>query len=496
MADSTFERPRCLVLLLSILVIGGCQGSTQSPVPPATLAITHVTLIDGVHDEAQTNMTVLVDGDRIVAVGPADELVAAEGTPQLNGEDRFLIPGLWDMHVHLAMGEPEIEPSRQLELYLAHGVVGVRDMGSEWQQIQTLRQRVADGEVRGPKIVSSGPFVNGPQAEQPEVLSVTDEAEARQAVQSLVAMGVDFVKAQAALSREAYLALVDEARLNDLPVHGHIPDALTALEVSAAGQRTIEHVSPAIASDAGMFFSTSANEQELRQELMDLAAARGRDDADPQALATRYRALQQSLVATYDEAKGSELFAALRANETWVVPTLVWSRAYVPPNDQWPTDLPLDLLPVASRQRWEGIYERYFAGANPEKLTGYQRLDDGSRSLVGALHRAGVGVLAGTDSPFGYVIPGFSLHQELEMLVLAGLSPGEALATATSSPAKLLGQLATRGTIEVGKVADLVLLTANPLEDIRNSRKIDSVVIAGTSLSRAELDGVLATSAP
>ncbi len=500
MVDFICERARGLGLLvlplvmLTLLVVG-CDAPTP-PVPDATLAITNVTLIDGANPEPQANMTVLVDGEQIVAVGPSSDVVPAEGTERLDGEGRFLIPGLWDMHVHLAMGEPEMDVDRQLDLHLAHGVVGVRDMGSDWQKVEALRQQLAEGVIQGPKIVSSGPFVNGPQAEQPGALPVANEAEARQAVRSLASMGVDFVKVQAGLSQESYQAVVDEARQLQLPVHGHIPDALTAMEVSAAGQRTIEHVSPAIASDGALFFSTSAKEDALRQELVDITAAQGSEGADRQALAIRNRTLQQDLIATYDEEKASRLFDALRANDTWVVPTLAWSRSYLPPDDTWTADLPLAVLPEATQQRWAGIYERFFVNATEEKLAGYQRIADGSLALVGNLHQAGVGLLAGTDSPSGYVIPGFSLHQELEMLVASGLSPGEALAAATTGPATLLGQLATRGTIEVGKVADLVLLTANPLQDIRHSRKIESVVLAGQVLARSRLDQLLAAPTP
>ncbi len=452
-----------------------------------------MTVIDGA--EARPEMTVLVDGERIAAVGPASELVVAEGVPAVDGGGRFLIPGLWDIHVHLANEEaPAIPPERQLALYLAHGVVGVRDMGSDWQKIEALRERLAAGEIEGPEIVSPGPYVDGPQPAAPAVVPVADAGEARAAVRDLVERGTDFVKLQANLSRDAYLAAVDEAGQLGAAVHGHVPDAMTALEVAAAGQQTIEHVSPALPSDGAIFFSCSAREDELRRELAAIAADRAAEGADRQRLGERTRALQRALVESYDEEKAAALFAALREHGTRVVPTLVWSRTYSPPGPELPADLPAGVMPPAMRERWQGIWDGYFERAGPERLALSGQIAEGSLALVGALHEAGVGILAGTDSPFGFVLPGFSLHQELELLVAAGLTPGEALGAATRGAAELL-DLEGRGAIEAGQRADLVLLEADPLADVANSREIAAVVAGGELYSRSDLDRLLTEAA-
>ena len=308
---------RCCRETFTMMLLAGMISACSPPglpePPPATLAVTHVTLIDGSGSDGQEDMTVLVDGDRIVAVGSAADLATDDSVPTVDGQGRFLIPGLWDLHVHLANNpEVEIAPERQLALYLAHGVVGVRDMGSDWQKIQSLRQQVAAGEIQAPEIVASGPYIDGPQEGRPSVLPVADAEAARLAVRSLAAMGVDFVKAQANLSRPAYLAVVDEARTIGLAVHGHIPDALTAAEVSDAGQRTIEHASPVLPSDAAILFSCSTREEELRREHSEINAARQSEGADPQELTKRYRALQLALVETYSEEKAEELFATLK----------------------------------------------------------------------------------------------------------------------------------------------------------------------------------------
>lgn len=466
--------------------VTGC-GEAPPAVPSATLAITGVTLIDGVGGAGRPDVTVLVDGDRIVAVGPAAELPPPPSAEVVDGRGRFLIPGLWDAHVHLA-GEaaPAIPPEHQLALYLVHGVVAVRDMGSDWQRIAELRERLASGELVGPEIVAPGPFVDGPQDPGPAVRPVADAAEARQAVRELAELGVDFVKVQARLPREAYHAVIEEARSVGLPVHGHVPDALSAQEVSAAGQRTIEHVSPALPSDGAIFFSISSREAELRAELAALAAGAGGEDRARRA--ARNAALQAALIDDSSAQRTDELAEQLRTKGTWVVPTLIWSRSYLPPSPDLAPDLPRDVLPEAVRERWSGIYARYFENATPEKLALNRRIADASIELVGALHRAGVGLLAGSDSTFGFVLPGFALHQELELLVAAGLSPAEALRAATRGPAELLGQGADRGTVETGKLADLVLLAADPLADVRNTRTIVGVIDAGVHHDRDELD--------
>ncbi len=247
----------------------------------------------------------------------------------------------------------------------------------------------------------------------------------------------------------------------------------------------------ALASDGAIFFSCSAREDELRRELADIATARAAEGADRQQLAERTRQLQRALIESYDEAKAAALFQVLRDNGTRVVPTLIWSQSYSPPAAELPEDLPTQVMPQAMLEQWQGIYEGYFARATPDKLALNHQLAEGSLDLVRALKAAGVTVLAGTDSPFGFVLPGFSLHQELELLVAAGFTPGEALAAATRGGAELLGQLEARGTVEVGKRADLVLLDANPLADVRNTRKIEAVIAGGRLYSRAELDGAI-----
>jgi imidazolonepropionase-like amidohydrolase len=335
--------------------------------------------------------------------------------------------------------------------------------------------------------------VDGPQPADAAVLPVANAAEARAAVRALKARGVDFIKVQAKLSRESYLAVADEAKHQGISFAGHVPESMNAGEVSDAGQRSLEHLSPALPGDAGILLACSGQEAELRQALAALSAAEQKPDANQEELRARTRELQAKLLDSYSPTKADALLARLARNRTWVVPTLIFSQSYRPLSPQdLGQDVPLQYVPAATRQRWEERRKRYVESAPPETFTLTRRVAEKSLALAAALHRAGVPLLAGTDSFDGFDISGFSLHQELALLVQAGLRPTEALQTATTNPAKFLGREHDAGTVEVGKMADLVLLDANPLEDIRNTRKIRGVVLHGRFFDRVALDKMLA----
>ena len=448
------------------------------PAADPPLAITGVTVIDATGASPRAGFTVLVRDGRIAALGPADSVTVPAGARRLDGAGKFLIPGLWDMHLHLAVApEPRLAEDVMLPLLLRHGVVGVRDMGGDFDRIESLRAAIAAGTLAGPRIVAPGPFVDGPQDRSATVIPVRNEAEALSAVRDLKARGVDFVKVQAGLSREAWQAVGAESRRLGIPFAGHVPDAVSASEIPGSGQRTIEHISPALPGDAALLFACSRRETELRAELLALTAD---TKATREERRARRRALQAALLDGYDEARAQALFARLKAEGVAVVPTLVWSRTQLPQSEtDLGGDVPLLGVPKEMADRWTSQRRSAVAGLTPEAFTLFRRIADHSRLVVGALHRAGVTLLAGTDAIDAFVVPGFALHQELELLVQAGLTPMEALQTATREPARFLGLEAERGTIEVGKAADLVLLEADPLADIRNTRRVVTVVLRG-----------------
>lgn len=488
-----------LALATALTTAASAPGSATEPAAPS-LAVTHATVIDATGRPPLPDATVLIAGDRITAVGPAAEVAVPPGTRLVDARGKFLIPALWDMHVHLAnQAEADLPSALLARLLLAHGVVGARDMGGDWDRIVALRRAIAASEFHAPEILSPGPFLDGPHDPDPIFVSVLGAADAPAAVAKVVGLGVDFLKVQSGLSREAHAALASEANRLGLPFVGHIPEALTALEVVRTGQLSIEHVSPALPGDAGLMRGCSAAEDRLLREIAEWNAYVARPDADREEARRRQREIQSLHLDPWDRGRMATLFREMKERGTRAVPTLIWSRSFRPlaPEDDG-RGIPMELFPAAFRERVLAGRRRYLDATPPPVLELNRRIAARSADLVGELQRAGVPILAGTDTTDAFVVPGFSLHQELELLVGAGLSPLAALQAATIAPARFLGRETQQGTVEAGKRADLVVLDANPLEDIRNTRRIFALVAGGSLADRAALDRLLApgTGAP
>ncbi|MEP7347242.1 MAG: amidohydrolase family protein, partial [Gemmatimonadaceae bacterium] len=409
------------------------------------IAFTHVAVIDGRAPAALLDRTVVVTGKRIVAEGPAASVKVPGDARVVDARGKFLIPGLWDMHVHTVMpGGAGV-----LALYVASGVTGVRDMAGEWGQLKTWRREIAAGERIGPRMIVSGPYLEGGDVPIPHLLVRTPN-EAQPAVDSLLRLGVDFVKVHSQLTRDTYFAIARAARARGIPFAGHVPRSVGAADASDSGQRSLEHL------------LTIPNQCEPGEQ---------------QRLEPKYP-LQSVFYrcATEDLAP---LFARFVRNDTWIVPTL--SAQYEVAI--WPThDVPGDafarFIPDSLRRYVAEIFPMPDSIPPNADVTG-RALFAKRVAIVGAMHRAGVHILPGTDAPLRNSPPGFGLHQELGYFVQAGFTAFEALQSATIEPARFLGMLDSLGTVEVGKVADLVLLEANPLSDIRNAARPTLVVANG-----------------
>jgi hypothetical protein len=429
------------------------------------LVITHVTVIDATGAAGKSDMTVTVVGDRIARIEKSSRKIFKDAQV-IDGRGKFLIPGLWDMHVHTNFGDwlPGGEEII-LPLFVANGVTGVRDMGGDLHQLLRWRDRINAGTILGPRMVISGPMIDGAPPHFPASVPVTTAAEGRKAVDDLKEGGADFIKVQSYIPRDAYFAVADESKKQGMTFVGHVPDAIRASEASNAGQKSIEHYT-------GIFEGCSTVEDEL------LKGPKG----------------PRRVLETYSEPKCAALIALLAKNGTWQVPTLTWERG------QWLIDdMDLSQSPGAKyaaaswrNKTYKQFTESILKELDTDPVAFRRQFVAKELEMTLAMHRAGVPLMAGTDTAAGvYVIPGFSLHQELELFVKAGLTPMEALQTATLNPAKFLGRGRDSGTVETGKVADLVLLDANPLDDIRNTRKISGVVLGGRYFSPADLDKIL-----
>jgi hypothetical protein len=349
---------------------------------------------------------------------------------------------------------------------------------------------VRRGTIEGPHVLTPGPFVDGPGEDDPSFRRVGDAAGARAAVDALATAGVDFIKVQANLSRPAWDAVLDEAGRRSLAVAGHVPILFPAADVVSGGQRSIEHISPALVGDAGLLFACSMREAELRREL--LAIERDRATSTPEQIRKRDAALRVALVDSYDAGRAAALGRAIAAKGEWIVPTLIWSNSFRPlgPADDG-SDLPMDIVPAATRSRWQAGRSAYLKAATAADFEAASRVARRAAEAVAALHHAGAPVLAGTDTFDAFDLPGISLHQELELLAGAGLTPLEAIQSATRNAAEWRKAGAREGTLAEGKRADLVLLDADPLADIRNTRRIGAVVQDGRLRGRAGLDQLM-----
>lgn len=440
-----------------------------------TLAFTHVTVIDATGAPPMGDMTVVIEGDQITGLGKTRRVTVPKGARVVDAKGKFLIPGLWDMHAHISY-------SYFLKLQIANGVTGLREMGgspAEFEAIREQRRRIADGHLLGPRIVTAGIVVDGPrEMSRPNSLYVTSDREGREAVDSLKKLGADFVKVYSMLPRDGYFAIAAEAMHEGLAFAGHLPASVNASEASDAGQKSLEHL-------FGVLVGCSSIEAQLTAESKAAIEKSGISGFVTAEIGAQLKAL-----GSYDERTAATLFARFVRNGTWQVPTLTgWKNLATDDDRQLINDHRNRYIPRERREAWKSQRDGLLKSLPAESFKG--GLTQKQFEVVRAMQRAGVGIMTGTDSAGLYLYPGFSLHEELALLVKAGLTPMEALQAATRNPAKYLGLLERLGTVEKGKLADLVLLDANPLLAISNTQRIAAVVMGGKLITKPELEQLL-----
>lgn len=463
--------------MVALCILVACSAPANKPI-----LITNVTVINPASSSTRAGYSVLVQDAKIVDAGPPGVVGTPKGAIVIDGSGKFLIPGLCDMHVHLTgAGEPNGSREFILPLLVANGITTVREMGGYIDAIKSLRAEIASGKRIGPEIYFTGPYLDGkPPSFQPSIV-VESAADAEAAVQKLKDAQVSYVKVQSRLRPDAYFAIADAARRHDLRFVGHVPDTVSASAASDAGQYSIEHLT-------GVLLATSSREEELRGRLLTNMPNQTAEQAH-----ARMQTWIHDLLKTQSAEKSGELYRKFATNGTWNVPTLVLLKnlAYLTPETRAAQDWREKYLPAAEREIWQRGIRDCFAGEDGNSFAQRAELMAKSIDVVRGMHDAGAPLMAGTDTSAPNVYPGFSLHEELALLVRAGLTPMEALQTATSRPAEFLGKKKEQGMIARGMKADLVLLDANPLERIENTQKIRAVIINGRLLDRAALDAML-----
>lgn len=442
------------------------------------IAIINARVVDVARGTIRSESAVLIRGSQIVALGGRE---LAPGARLIDARGMFVIPGLWDMHAHPWLTADVFFPQFILDLQIANGVTAIRDMFGPLAAAEQWQKGIRSGSVRGPRLLLAGPMIDGPGSAWATAgaNTVRDEKEARDAVKDLSRRGVDFINVYERLPRAAYLAILDEARLRGLPVVGHVPAGVTALEASARGQRCIEHL-------ANVAIACSRSPEALQEQWSAALLKPDSAELSRALLLAEVRALQD-----FDEARCRDVAQRFAKNGTWHDPTLVTlASAYL-------ADLPAlrrqseTYVPQEIRVTWKREKNDLWRLLRDDELAMAKQVFPKFFRIVRLFQEHGVGLLAGSDWPVPFVVPGFSLHDELEMLVTAGLTPAEALRTATLNPATFAGLAGESGTVDPGKLADLVILAANPLEDIRNTAKITGVIVRGEYYDRAAIDRLL-----
>jgi imidazolonepropionase-like amidohydrolase len=454
------------LLLAPLTCLPGTSAAAQTP-PPRSLVLAHVTIVDVRTGNLLPDQSVVISAGKIASVTASAATKSSADSRTIDCAGLYLIPGLWDMHVHLEFGDwfPHSKEI-SLPLFIANGVTGVRDMGSELETVQSWRSDIEAGHLVGPRIYTSGPMLDGPKPRFPSSIAITTPEDGRRAVGDLKHRGADFIKFQSLIPREAVFAIADEAKKQHIPFEGHVPDSVRASEMSEAGMKSFEHL-------IGIFEGSSPLEDEF----------------------LKGNKTETRFLESYDPVRAEKLADLLAAHYTWQCPTLVWERGG---NLLDVTDLSKDERAKYAPRSWKNTTWLRFTdeikhGYQTDNLATRKKFIEKELEVVRMLHKKGVPFLAGTDTPPGvYIFPGFSLHEELQRFVAAGFTPLEAVQTATLNPAEFFGLESQLGSIEPGKFADLVLLKANPLADISNTQKIAAVLSHGRYFSTDDLKKLLA----
>jgi len=449
------------LLLLALTALTACSAAVPTPknirLPGNRYIIADVTVVDVEKGIAIPGQTVLVAGDRIEKIGAPGEIGLPEGARIIDGHGLYLMPGLVDAHVHY-LDAPVFG-----RLMIANGVLLVRDMGMPTDYILKLRDELNRGEMLGPEMVATGAILDGDPPLIPSIsLGVRTPEEGRAAVREQAEAGVDMIKVYSSLDQDVFLAIVDEAQKYGLKVVGHVPDSIYIEDAAAAGLRSSEHffgfekvIAKLLGQPVHLNYAGMGAEASYLQRLGEV------DPAELEQVYQRIGASGMTVCPTVITFKvGTEISAFQAGNfpgKEYISPNVleIWKSQWSQQND----------LPDYIWQNWA--------------------------QMVSGLNQAGVPLMVGTDLMVPGILPGYSVHEEMAIWQEAGIPPADVLRSATLVPAQFMGLGDRLGSLGEGKTASMVLVRANPLEDIRNAEQIEGVFLRGQYFSRQDLDRLL-----
>ncbi len=416
------------------------------------LIITNINIVDVITGEIKENQTVAIDSDSITAIYEKEQR-HSDSTKVIDGHGKFLIPGLWDMHTHYHWTHTDANP-----IIIANGVTGVRDMWGNMEVINDIRNKIEAGEIIAPDIYTAGNIIDGDPPNWQGSAGVATPEEAIIEVNQQIDLGVDFIKVYTFLSEECFTAIAELANKRNKPFAGHVPKGMSIYQTIDAGMICSEHLD-------GILSACSSKEDSLKK--------------------LTYREFIKASYETFNEEKFDSLCDVLAQSNMWLCPTLtaICANGY------------RDDTTFTNDNRIDYFSENFTSWWKSDKTPDFI-MDSRNRyllqeSLIGKMNKRGVKFIAGTDYPNPYCFPGFSIHDELSLFVKGGMSELDALKAATINGAVFMGKENEFGSVEVGKLASLVLLNKNPLENIENTKSIESVILRGKVFDRTALDEML-----
>ena len=458
---NTFKKLMACAILFSFIHV---EGYSQN------LLIRNVTIVDVKNGKLVAAQDVTVNSGRIISVQKTSQKNKAETI--IDGKGKYLMPGLWDMHVHFGGGDTLIQENRDLlSLYVLYGITTVRDAAADLSQnVLQWKKEIAEGKLEGPTIFTSGPKIEGYKSIWVGDIEIDNREELNRALDSLQKLKVDFIKiTDNTLKPELYLQALTESGKRGWKTSGHVPGALSLQQVSNAGLSSVEHISY-------MLKAGSVNDEAYARQI-----AEGK---------MTVKEMNISIMDHFDTVHAIEVFRLLAKNETAVVPTLsiIGTTAYLDRDDHKSDSMLLYIGP-GLRNTYAWRVERAAKEA-PEAVEYRHRVFERAAGLLPIIQKSGMKIIAGTDAGYlnCFVYPGLGLHKELEAMVKYGLTPLEALRASIINGPAFLGRSADYGEIKAGKKADLLLLDGNPLIDIANTQKIRAVILKGNYKDKAELN--------